>query len=137
MIVSSWNCNDSMDIPKPTPEETALKQSSKVQKFDEPPQPVGGFRAISQNLKYPVIGRKAGIEGKVILQVLIDAKGDVKDVRVLEGDLSGDGRAGFEESAMEAIKSVRWVPAKLDGRPVSVWIALPVQFKLTDKEKAL
>jgi TonB family protein len=40
------------------------------------------------------------------------------------------GPNGCDEAAVDAIKSVAWKPAKQRDRPVKVWIAVPVDFKL-------
>ena len=40
------------------------------------------------------------------------------------------GPNGCDEAAIKAIKSVKWLPAKCKDKPVIVWIAVPVDFKL-------
>jgi TonB family protein len=94
--------------------------------YDTPPMPVGGFAAIQRNLRYPEIARKAGIEGRVILYILIDESGQVRDTRVVQSL----GQAGCDEAAIEAVKSVRWKPAMQRDKPVKVWVAIPVIFRL-------
>jgi len=40
------------------------------------------------------------------------------------------GNSGCNEAAVAAIKAVRWKPAKQRDKPVSVWVSIPVRFKL-------
>ncbi|MFQ5708361.1 MAG: energy transducer TonB [bacterium] len=94
--------------------------------YDEPPKPIGGFRAIQRALRYPEIARKVGIEGRVIVHVLVDATGKVKDTKILKGL----GHSGCDEAAVKAIKSVKWKPARQRDKAVAVWVSIPVIFKL-------
>jgi TonB family protein len=94
--------------------------------YDEPPQPIGGFEAIQKNLVYPELAQKAGIEGTVHLHVKIDENGNVVDTKILRPL----GDSGCNEAAVAAIKSAIWKPAKANGKPVTVWVAVPVRFKL-------
>ncbi len=117
---------DLSDIPPP-PEPPQTDESANIfVAYDEPPMPIGGFEAIQRNLKYPDIARKAGIEGRVIVNVLIDVDGRVVDTKILRSL----GHSGCDEAAIEAIRSVRWKPAKQRDRPVKVWVGIPVIFKL-------
>jgi len=127
IIPFSWNCNG--DNTEPSLTGSVRKTGTEAgAEFDVPPEPVGGFEAIQKHLRYPEIGRKAGIEGAVILQVEIDENGVVGSMKVLQKP--GGGSAGFDEAAMTAIRNVKWKPALLDGKPVAVKIAVPVIFKL-------
>jgi len=61
----------------------------------------------------------------VIVEAIIDKNGDVTNVRVLKGL-----PMGLEESATSAVKSWKFKPATLNGRPVSVYYNLTVNFRL-------
>ena len=113
--------------------------------YDQPPEPIGGFKAIQQNLRYPELARKAGIEGNVVVQVTIDEKGQVIDAEIMKSlavatETNAEGNqveeklfendAGCDQAAMEAIKAVKWKPAQKDGKPVQVSVSVPVVFKL-------
>ncbi len=94
--------------------------------YDAPPLPIGGFEAIQKNLVYPELAQKAGIEGTVHLLVKIDENGNVVDTKILKPL----GESGCNEAAVAAIKSTKWKPAEANGKPVAVWDAVPVRFKL-------
>jgi protein TonB len=55
----------------------------------------------------------SGIEGNVIVEVTIDAQGNVTETRVLQG--LGHG---IEEKCVAAVRSWRFRPAMMDGRPI-------------------
>ena len=94
--------------------------------YDEPPMPVGGFQAIQRRLVYPEIARKAGVEGRVLVWAQVDVDGAVVRTKIVKSL----GPNGCDEAAVNAIKSVDWKPAKQRDRPVKVWIAVPVDFRL-------
>lgn len=93
---------------------------------DVPPEPIGGYQAIQQKLYYPAVARKAGIEGRVMVWVQIDEQGKVKRTRIMKSL----GHNGIDQSAMQAIRTVKWKPAMNGDKPISCWVAVPVEFKL-------
>jgi protein TonB len=93
---------------------------------DEPPAPIGGYEAIQAKLVYPEMARKASVEGKVMVQAKIGVDGTVKHTVVVVSL----GPNGCDEAAINAIKAVRWKPAMQRDRPVEVWVAVPVEFRL-------
>jgi len=77
-------------------------------------------------LEYPDVAKRAGIEGKVIIRVLIDKDGSVKKTQVLQSDNSI-----LEPAAISAInKAGRFTIATQGGRPVAYWTTVPFRFKL-------
>ncbi len=93
--------------------------------YDEPPRPVGGFATIQRNLTYPKDARRAGLEGKVIVNVLISETGKVKETTIIKGM-----EPSCNQAAIDAIKSTKWQPAKRKGQPLETWVAIPVIFRL-------
>ncbi|MCA9741304.1 MAG: energy transducer TonB [Deferribacteres bacterium] len=114
------------EIPEPPPPPQADESSNIFVAYDEAPEPIGGFGAIQRNLEYPEIARKAGIEGRVIVNVLVDVDGSVVETKILKSL----GHSGCDEAAVKAIRTVKWKPAKQRDRPVKVWVGIPVIFKL-------
>ena len=76
---------------------------------------------------YPPLALKAGLEGKVIVKIWVDRQGKVRQVEVLRSD-----NDIFNEAAVEAAKKLVFTPAYMNNGAVSVWVALPFTFKLTD-----
>ena len=116
---------DELPPPPPPPEEEEGDTPVFVA-YDEAPAPIGGFAAIQSKLVYPEIARKAGVEGRVYVNVLIDEKGNVVDTQILKSL----GNNGCDEAAVAAIRAVKWKPAKQRDKPVKVWVGIPVVFKL-------
>ena len=56
----------------------------------------------------------------------IDENGEVVDTKILKPL----GNSGCNEAAVAAIKSVKWKPAKIDGKPIAVAVVVPVRFRL-------
>ncbi|MDY0110661.1 MAG: energy transducer TonB [Candidatus Krumholzibacteria bacterium] len=73
---------------------------------------------------YPDVARTAQIEGTVILRVLVGRDGKVKDTLVI------DGPEPLRAAADRCARTSVWRPALIDGRPVEVWVMMPVTFRL-------
>ncbi len=108
---------DAWDAPPPPPEGPRVKFIP----YDDPPVPLRPIKP-----KYPEIAQEAGIEGTVVVQVFVDKNGRVKDTVILKGIPN----TGLDEAATDAIRIVRFKPAKQRERAVGVWISIPVNFRL-------
>ncbi len=93
--------------------------------FDSPPESI---RMVTPN--YPKSARELGLEGKVMLEVIIEKDGTVSNARVIKSLQPGPGRC--DEEAIKAALQSQFTPAKQKGKPVSVRIMLPYRFTLTD-----
>ncbi|WP_428353010.1 energy transducer TonB [Methyloprofundus sp.] len=79
------------------------------------------------SFKYPSAAKKKGIKGYVILSLLIDERGNVDQVQVLESSPTGV----FDEAAIQGINSWRFEPAKYEGKNVKVWAKQKIRFDLS------
>jgi periplasmic protein TonB len=83
---------------------------------------------VAQNLKYPQLAIENQIQGKVIVQFVVNTKGKIETAAILRGvDPSLD-----EEAKRVILSSPLWTPPKQNGRPVKQLFTLPVAFKLQD-----
>jgi protein TonB len=73
---------------------------------------------------YPAEAVARGIEGTVLLEVVVGLGGGVESVSVREGD------AILAEAAVQALRTWRYRPCALNGRPVEVKSEVRVNFKL-------
>jgi len=74
---------------------------------------------------YPEAARRDGLEGDVLLEILVSASGEVEEVRVARG-----AGHGFDEVARGLASRMRFEPATRAGRPVPVWIPWTWKFRL-------
>lgn len=113
------------DLPPPPPPEEDDEPEIFVV-VENMPEMVGGQQALYSALRYPDIARRAGIEGRVIIQFVVDETGTVRDPIVLRSA----GGGGLDEAAIEAIQKVSFTPGMQRGRPVKVQMTQPVIFRL-------
>jgi protein TonB len=97
---------------------------------DETAIPDGGFYAyygrLSQGLVYPDEARRQGIEGKVMVEFVVQPDGRLTDFKVLRGI-----GAGCDAAAMAALmETTGWKPAVHEGQIVAQRLVLPINFQL-------
>jgi protein TonB len=101
--------------PDPAPKPTLLRVSSGVAErlkiHDEQPQ-------------YPREAREKGIQGDVILQARIDTKGNLANLKAVQGDPI------LVKAAVDAVKKWKYRPFILKGEPVEVETTIKIQFHL-------
>ena len=86
----------------------------------------GLMRYLSKNIKYPVAAQKAGAQGQVIVQVIIDSNGNVTNPKITKSvDPSLDAEAIRVTSNMP-----KWQPGMQRGKAVNVKYTFPIDFKL-------
>lgn len=74
--------------------------------------------------------RKAGVTGVVILEAIIDENGDVTDVNIVKSLPEG-----LDQAAVDAVRTWKFKPATLDGKPVKVYYTLTVNYTMEEKEE--
>ncbi|MYE05538.1 MAG: energy transducer TonB [Bacteroidetes bacterium SB0662_bin_6] len=111
--------------PPPPPPEEEDEEPEIFVIVEQMPEPIGGIAAIQAEVKYPEIARKAGVEGRVFLQFVVNEQGNVQDVVVSRGI-----GAGCDEEAIRAVEQAKFTPGKQRGKPVKVRMSLPITFKL-------
>jgi protein TonB len=73
---------------------------------------------------YPKEAREKQKSGSVVLDILIDEKGNVRQVNVLESEEI------FRHEALEAMKKFKFSPANINGKAVAVKIRYVIKFEL-------
>ena len=115
--ISSGNGKEKVYTPS-TVHKMATFMHGGVEKFLE--------KWVYEYIKYPDNAIRNGIRGTVVAEFVVDAKGKVKDVKIVD---SLD-----EEIDAQVVKvigaSPKWKPATVADKPVSVKISVPVEFKL-------
>lgn len=92
----------------------------------------GGEEALKQflkvNVNYPPSAAKKNVQGRVVMQFIVDKTGKVKEIKVAE---SVD--KALDAEALRVCKLLPdFYPALQDGEPIGVWFTLPITFKLQE-----
>lgn len=97
---------------------------------DEMPQFPGGdaelMKWIYSILQYPDQAKVNGIQGRVILRLIVTSDGYVEDVSVIRGV-----DPILDNEAVRVMKqSPQWKPGKIKGKPVNIYYSIPINFTL-------
>jgi len=74
---------------------------------------------------YPELAKKARIQGKVLVKVLIDKEGIPKEVVVVKSD-----NEIFNKPTTDAVMKSKFSPAVNKGEKITAWVILPYNYKL-------
>jgi TonB family protein len=110
-----------------------------VPTVEAPPPPDGPVR-VGGSVRAPVLisrvepqfteaARKAHISGIVIVEVIIDRRGEVREAKVLK-----PLPFGLDQAALDAVKQWKFRPGTLEGTPVDVIFNLTVNFRPSEDE---
>ena len=81
---------------------------------------------LSKNIKYPAEAQKEKIEGRVIVQFIVDAEGNIKNPKILRGI----NPLMDAEAIRVTLAMPKWIPGKQNGKAVATKYTYPVVFKL-------
>ena len=109
--------------PPPPPEEPAEPEIFEV--VEQKPELIGGLEGLQKRVTYPEMARRAGVEGKVFVQFVVDERGQVSQAQAVRcpNQLLCD-------AAVKAVQESQFKPGMQRGRAVKVRFTLPVEFKL-------
>ncbi len=120
------------DLPPPPPPAAPKEEKAAPEPepeifviVEEMPELIGGLGSIQSKINYPEIAKKAGVEGRVIVQFVVNEQGQVVDPVVVRGI-----GAGCDEEAIRAVMTAKFKPGKQRGKAVRVKMSLPITFKL-------
>lgn len=120
-----------MELPPPPPPAPSDDEEEEeiFVVVEQPPVLIGGIASVQEKIVYPELALKAGIEGRVIVQFVVNSNGEVVNPVVVRG-IGG----GCDEEAIRAVKTARFQPGMQRGRPVSVRYSMPITFKIYNKD---
>ena len=117
------------EIAAPEPPKQQEEEQNKIFEVVEqqPSFPGGSVNGwLAEHIKYPVVAAENGIQGRVVVQFVVEKDGSVSQVRVVRGvDPSLDKEAQRVISSMP-----KWIPGKQNGVSVRSRFTVPVTFKL-------
>jgi protein TonB len=120
------------EVPPPPPPPDPSGEEVEPDIFvvvEEMPVLIGGMERLRDLVVYPEIAVKAGMEGLVIVQFVVETDGRPTRIEVLK---SAGGL--LDTAAVSAIRELEFIPGKQRGVPVRVKFSLPVRFNLTSRE---
>ncbi|MBI5059591.1 TonB family protein [candidate division KSB1 bacterium] len=103
--------------------DEAIPGSDVFTPYEVAPQPLPDFMP---QPAFPEMAKLAQVTGKVVAQVYVDKKGEVKKYKIVKVDPKD---LGFEDEVEKIIMKWKFTPAIQQGNPVGVWIAIPFNFK--------
>ena len=101
--------------PSPKPAQTLFRPGQGIKE----PKRIAGMPP-----EYPKIARDANVQGVVILEAVIDERGEVGRIKVLRS------QPLLDQAAITAVQEWRYTPTLLNGVPVSVLMTITVNFTL-------
>lgn len=112
--------------PKPEPKKTEEIFKSAEQMPQFPGGDAALMKYINSHIHYPAAAEENNIQGRVVVQFVVEKDGSVGQVKVARSvDRS------LDNEAVRVVKSLpKFIPGKQNGQPVRVWYTLPVTFKL-------
>ncbi|HOY19057.1 MAG TPA: energy transducer TonB [Haliscomenobacter sp.] len=105
----------------------------------------GLFKFLVKNVQYPLAAREYGVEGIVVIRLIIDATGKVIEPTIIKSssEKKDDTTQGFvidsrqhyfDQLDKEALRVVKmmpdWTPGIVEGEAVSIAFNLPISFRL-------
>ena len=86
------------------------------------------MKYLQKNIKYPSICQEQGIQGRVIVQFVVEKDGSITDVQVIKAI-----NPYLDKEAVRVVSTMpKWSPGKQRGKPVRVRFTLPVTFRLNN-----
>ena len=111
-------------------EEEEVDEQEIFQVVEEMPSFPGGqqecMKWLGKNMKYPQISMENGVQGRVIVQFVVNKDGSIVEPVVVRGV-----DPYLDKEALRVISMMpKWTPGKQRGKPVRVKFTVPVTFKL-------
>ena len=142
LLVSNISCTSTEKQESSTEAtESRAVEGEVFQVVEEMPEFPGGMgecmKFLSKNIKFPAQAAENGIQGRVIIQMVVTKEGDIAEAKVVRGV-----DPLLDAEALRVINSMpKWKPGKQRGEAVNVKYTIPVMFKLTgdnssDKKEA-
>lgn len=86
------------------------------------------YKFLAENLEYPPSLMDEGFSGKVYIKFVVTNTGEIQDVTIEKGNNSH-----FNKIAIDFVKKMpKWIPAQSNGRNVSSYYRIPINFKLNN-----
>jgi TonB family protein len=91
------------------------------------PELIGGMESLKNKIVYPESEKVNRTQGKVLVEVYIDANGDIIKTAINKGI-----NPALDKAALDAVNTTKWTPAYDEGKPVKCKIIIPIMFQLEE-----
>jgi len=131
IIVVGYGINDSIPIHEIQSKDVNVPLDKNVFiSADEMPQFSGGdkvlLKYLADNICYPTKAMEQGAQGTVLCRFIVASTGEIKNAVIVKSI-----NPFIEKEVIRIVNSMpKWVPGKQKGKPVDVYVELPVQFKI-------
>ena len=115
--MAGGTAGDGAGVARPASSPGGRTASGAIPQYGSNPLPV-----------YPSLARKMGYEGVVMLEAEILPDGRVGQLVIKKSS----GFPALDQSALDAVKRWKFIPAKWMGKAVSAWVDVPVKFRLSE-----
>ena len=125
---ASLDMDQELDVGEGPPGDDEEEEEEEQEIFmvvENQPELKGGMKALQESVEYPEFAKKAGIEGRVIVQFVVNEQGNVQNPKVTRGV-----HKLLNKEAIKAVKEQSFKPGKQRGEAVKVQMSLPVTFRL-------
>lgn len=112
-----------VEVKEPEPKEEE-PDPFKFVMVEQEPQPVN-MDDIKKRIGYPPTAKEAGIEGVVVMRILVDANGNYVKHIVMQSP-----HPLLTKAVEKEVKNLKFTPGIQAGRPIKVWVTIPFRFKL-------
>ena len=133
---------DNTSIPTPLVEQEVTDEQTPPNVAEQAEEPIqfriveqypefpGGMteymKWLTRNLRYPDIARSLKIQGKVVVQFIVNQDGSIADAKVVKSV-----NPHLDREAMRVIRMMpSWKPGIQDNKPCKTMVAVPIVFKL-------
>lgn len=134
----AYSQSDNSDIANDKQVVDTIKTKQDGSKIYDRPEKMpsfpGGVKALmdylSENIKYPAAAERKDIQGRVIVQYVVQKDGSITDVKVVKSV-----HPLLDTEAIRVTTTMpKWIPGEYNGNPVSVRYTMPITFKLQGKD---
>lgn len=126
------NLDIEFPIPEPIPlpaEEPSTYQNQSTESFiEDMPQLIGGLARLQKRIEYPTKAIKDNVQGRVIVQFIVDEKGFVRNPTIIKGV-----REDLNNEAIKAILKARFLPGRRHGLAVPVEQVIYILFRIEEE----
>ncbi|HEY0063790.1 MAG TPA: TonB family protein [Telluria sp.] len=114
--------------PKPAAVPAVVAAAPAAPTSGEPKTVTSGVEYIRPpQFAYPEMSRRMGEQGRVVIRVLVNEKGQPEKVQVQ----TSSGFARLDEASRQAGLRAQFKPYMEDGRPIAVYVLLPFSYSTT------